>query len=119
MLEKSDRSLPISNPVGSDTEISHTVTEQDKLELMLIIYYLYQQMHTHTHTHTYIYIYILNYITSDQHTRRTKTGLPNCICSHYHILLTEQIVSYNDLQFYVILIILMFYNFSKRNIKAP
>ena len=39
--------MPFSNPVRSDTEISHTVTEADKLELMLIIYYLYQQMHIH------------------------------------------------------------------------
>ena len=62
MVEKSDCSLPISNPFGSDTEISHTVTEQDKLELMLIIYYLYQQIHTHTHTHTHTHIYIYIYI---------------------------------------------------------
>jgi len=62
MLEKSDCSLLISNLVESDKEISHTVTEADKLELMFIIHYLYQQMqtlfYTHTHTHTYIYIYI-------------------------------------------------------------
>jgi len=114
MFEKSDCSLPISNLVGSDTEISHTVTEADKLELMLIIYYLCQKMHTHTHIH--IYIKILNYITSDQHTRHTKTGLSNCICSHYHISSTAQILSYNDQLFYVILI---FYNFNKHNIRAP
>jgi len=99
MVEKSDCSLPFRNPVGSDTEISHTVTEQDKLELMLIIYYFYQQMHAHTHTHIYIYIKILNYITSDQHTRRTKTRPPNYICSHYHISSTARILSYNDLLF--------------------
>ena len=95
MVEKSYCSLPISNPVGSDTELSHTVTEENKLQLMLIIYYLYQQIHTHTRTYTYVYILIyikiLNCITSDQHSRRTKTGLPNCTCSHYHILSTAQI----------------------------
>jgi len=39
--------------------------------------------------------------------------------SHYHVLLKANIVSSNHLLFYVILIILIFYNFSKRNIKAP
>ena len=56
--------------------------------LLFNIYYLHQQMHA------YIYIYIYYKITlqcsymftSDQHNRYTKTGLLNCICSHYHIL---------------------------------
>ena len=51
--------------------------------------------------------------------RNTKTLLLNCTCSHYHILSTVQILYYNDLQFHVILIILILYNFSKHNIKAP
>jgi hypothetical protein len=45
--------------------------------------------------------------------------LLNCICSHYDILSTAEILSYNGLLFYVILMILVFYNFSKLNIKAP
>jgi len=51
---------------------------------------------------------------------RTKQLIPkllNCICSPYHILSTAQIISYNDLQFYAITVILIFCNFSKRNIK--
>ena len=56
---------------------------------------------------------------SDQHTRRTYTRLLYYICSHYHTSSTAQILSYYDLLFYVNLIILIFDNFSKRNIKAP
>jgi len=36
------------------------------------------------------------------------------ICIHCHILSTTQVLSYNDPQFSAILIILIFYNFSKQ-----
>ena len=57
--------------------------------------------------------------TSDQHTRHTKTGLLNCVCSHYHILSTAQTLPYNGILLHVILVIVIFYNFSKHNIKTP
>ena len=45
--------------------------------------------------------------------------LLNCICSYYHILSTAQVLSYNALLSYTVSIILILFNFSKRNIRAP
>jgi len=69
-------------------------------------------------TNANTYIKTLNYITNGSGWICT-TELLNCICSHYHILSTAQILSYNDLMFYVILKIVIFSNFNKNIIKAP
>jgi len=42
--------------------------------------------------------------------------LPRCIYNHCHILSTKHILPYNDLLLHIILIILIFHNFSKYNI---
>ena len=57
--------------------------------------------------------------TSDQHTRCTKIGLLNFICSYYHISSTTKSFITQRSTFYVILTVLIFYSLANAISKLP